>query len=121
MANRNYNRQQALEKEIKQLHLDVAIGAAGVATLTRGVGITSISRVSAGLYRITLQDKYVRLMDVHVTHLAVAAEDLTSQVKLETVGSTKLIEIFTLAGALATDPASGDRLLITLKLKNSSV
>jgi hypothetical protein len=121
MANRNFSRMQALEKEVKELSLDVAIGAAGAPTLTEGLGVTSISRVSAGLYRITLNDKWSRLMDVHVVHLAATAEDLTAQVKLETVTTTKLVEVFTKVAAVATDPANGDRLLITLKLKNSSI
>lgn len=121
MANRNYNRLQALEKEIKDIHLDVAIGGTGAPTLTRGKGVASIARVSAGLYRITLSDTYNRLMDAHVVHLAAAVEDVTVQLKLETVATTKLVEFFTLTGGVATDPASGDRLLITLKLKNSSI
>lgn len=121
MANRNFNRMQALEKEIKELFLDVAIGGTGAPTLTEGLGITSIARVGAGHYRITLNDKFSRLMHADMIHLAATAEDLTMQIKLETVATTKLVEFFTLTAGTETDPASGDRLLITLKLKNSSV
>ena len=121
MANRNYNRKQALEKEVKELYLDVAIGASGAPTLTRGVGIASITRDSAGVYDITLQDAYMRLMSVQVTQLVAAAEDLNFQLESETVSTTKVIRVRCTTDATETDPSSGSRLLVQINLKNSSV
>ena len=120
MASRIFNRKQALEKEIKELYADVAIGAAGAPTLTKGLGITSVARTGAGAYTVTLDDRYVRLMSAQMTHLSATEEDLKMQIASETVSTTKTIAIFTLTGAVATDPASGDRLLIKVELKNST-
>jgi hypothetical protein len=121
MANRNFNRFQALEKEVKELFLDVAIGASGAPTLTKGLGIASISRNSAGDYKITLDDKYTRLMKFECVNLVSSAEDLVFQLKSESVNSSKEVDFFCNAAAVATDPSNGSRLLISIKVKNSSV
>lgn len=121
MANRNFNRFQALEKEIKSLYAEVAIGASGAPTVTKALGITSVVRNSAGLYTITLDDKYNRLMSVEVRVVAPTAEDLNVQMAAADVTSAKTVQIRCVAAGVATDPASGDSLLIRIDLKNSSV
>lgn len=123
MANRTFNDTQALEKEVKSLFAKVSIGASGAPTLIQpgSLGIASVSRVSAGLYRFTLVDAFPSLLAVIPLHLSATAEDLNFQVKLETVSTTKLIEVFTLTGATATDPASGDVLMFEFKFKNTTV
>lgn len=121
MANRNFNRKQALEKEVKEIYLDVAIGATGAPTLTRGLGVASIARNSAGLYTVTLQDAYMKLMSVNISQVVSAAEDITFQVAAESVASAKTVQFRCQAAAVATDPSSGSRLLIQFNLKNSSV
>lgn len=121
MANRNWNRFQALEKECKSLYLEVAIGSSGAPTISSGVGIASISRTSAGLYRIVLQDKYVSLKDFACIHLVSAAEDLNFQVKAEAVsGASPYIDFFCLTAGSATDPSDGAVLKIKIDVKNSS-
>lgn len=122
MANRNFNRFQALEKEVKSLYADVAIGASGAPTLSRGIGIASVTRSSAGVYVVTLQDKYNRLMSVDVKVLSASAQDLLVQLQAESVASAKTITFRTQnAAATATDPTSGSRLLVQINVKNSSV
>ena len=123
MANRNFNRYQALEKEVKVIYAEVAIGASGAPTLSSaGLGVASVSRNSAGDYDFVLEDKYTRLMHFGVTQEAASAEDLTFQVKSEDVaGSTKTINFVCKAAAVETDPSSGSKLFIRIELKNSSV
>ena len=122
MANRNFNRYQALEKEIKAIYADVAIGASGAPTLTKGLGIASIVRDSAGTYSITLDDKYNRLMSSSVTQIVTGgAEDLSFQLDSEDVDGTKVIVLVCHAAGTDTDPSDGSRLLIKFELKNSSV
>ncbi|MBV6514142.1 MAG: hypothetical protein FMNOHCHN_03732 [Ignavibacteriaceae bacterium] len=122
MANRNYNRYQALEKEVKALYADVDIGAAGAPTIVKALGITSIARDSDGVYTITLDDKYTRLLHVDVKQLVSAAEDLTFQLVSEDVAGSKEISLRCLAAAaVETDPSNGSKLLIKIELKNSSV
>jgi len=120
MASRNFNRAQALEKEVKSLFADVAIGASGAPTITKALGIASIVRNGAGDYTLTLDDKYTRLLHVSVQILAAAAEDITAQLVAEDVSSAKTIQFFTKAAAVETDPSNGARLLIKVDLKNSS-
>lgn len=120
MASRNFNRKQALEKEIKELHAEVTIGASGAPTLVHKLGITSIVRDSAGVYEITLDDKYIRLCNFQVIQLAAAAEELSFQLESEAVASTKKIKFQCKAAAVETDPSSGSKLFIKIELKNSS-
>ena len=120
MANRNYNRKQALEKEIKSLYADVAIGSSGAATVTKALGIATVAKSATGRYTVTLDDKYTRLMHVDVVLLDSASKDLTFQLVSETVSSTKVIIFACKAAATDTDPSDGDRLLIKIDLKNSS-
>lgn len=122
IADRNFNRKQALEKEVKELYADIAIGASGAPTITKALGITSITRNSAGLYTMVLNDKYNRLMSVQISQLVSSAQDIVFQLVSETVSaSTKNIVFRAQAAAVATDPASGSRLLIQINVKNSSV
>lgn len=123
MANRNFNRKQALEKEVKEIYAKVAIGASGAPTLNaaQSLGVASISRTSAGLYVLTLQDKYMRLMHASIEVLTPSAEDIKANVSAEAVASAKTITFRATAAGVATDPASGDTLLISLQLKNSSI
>ena len=120
MASRTFNRSQALEKEVKTLYAEVAIGATGAPTLTSGLGITSISRDSAGVYIVTLDDKYVRLMAFNVIQYEATAEDLTFQVEVADVVSAKTIQFQCKAAAVETDPSSGSVLLLKVELKNTT-
>lgn len=121
MANRGFNRKQALEKEVKELFVLLTFGSSGAVTMTKGVGIASVSKTSTGLYKITLQDKYVSLKSVSGTFESTSAEDIRVQVKDETVSTTKIINIFTLTGASETSPASGTKLYVKIEVKNTSV
>lgn len=121
VANRNWQRKQALEKEVKELYAKVAIGASGAPTISSAYGIASVARVSTGLYRITLSDSYASLKHVEAIVLHSTAADHTFQVKLETVATTKLVELFVLTGGSVADPADGSSLLIKLELKNTTI
>lgn len=121
MANRNFNRYQALEKEVKVIYAEVAIGASGAPTLSRGTGVESIVRNSAGLYTLTLQDKYNRLMHSDIKQLVSAAEDLQFQLVAEDVDNAKTLQFRCVTAAVETDPSNGSILFIKLELKNSSV
>jgi hypothetical protein len=123
MADRNFNRKQALEKEVKEIYFKVAIGASGAPTLdaVNSKGVASISRVSAGLYSIVLQDKYNALMDLSVHVVTPSAEQIQPNMVSEDVASTKIVQIRCTAAGIAADPASGDTLQGVLQLKNTSV
>ena len=56
MANRSFQRLQALDKEIKIIHGQFAVGGSGAPTLSasKSVGVKSIARNSAGDYTLVL-------------------------------------------------------------------
>jgi len=114
---------QALTREVKHLHAKVAIGASGAPTLDSdiSVGVASITRDSAGVYILTLDDAYNSLVDFSVMQLAASAEDLTFQIESESVASAKTIQFQCKAAAVETDPSNGSTLLIKVALKNTSV
>lgn len=125
MANKNFNRYQAYEKEVKALYAEVAIGASGAPTLTSGLGITSIVRDSAGKYTVTLDSKYTRLMAFHATLQSATVADLNIQQVSSDVNGAKTVVFHCVAvdgdGApAATDPASGNKLFLKFELKNTS-
>ena len=71
MANRNFNRVQALDKEIKHIYgqWTVAEGApAQVVNASRSAGITSVTRNSDGNYTILLDDNYPALYHVEALY-----------------------------------------------------
>lgn len=124
MANRNFNRFQALEKEVKAIYAIVTIAGSGAPTLVAAdsKGVASITRNSAGQYTLVLQDQYNKLMQAQVSIQSATAQDLHAQQVSETVASsTKNVVFRTLAVGVATDPSSGSVLRIRLDLKNSSV
>lgn len=121
MASRNFNRKQALEKEIKEIYALLTFGSSGAVTLTTGHGVASAAKSGTGDYLITLQDRYVSLKMVEGTFLSSSAEDIRVQVKAEDVASAKTISILTLTGASATNPASGTKLYLKFELKNTTV
>ena len=122
-ANRNFNRVQALEKEVKHLFANVHIGASGASTVTFAPGIASVVRQSAGDYLVTLQDRYFSLKDFDGMVLSTTAQDVTFQLKVisNTNAVVPTFEFFTLVGGVPTDVANGSALILKVELKNTSV
>ena len=121
MANRNYNRVQALEKEAKHLYAKVSIGSSGAPTLSRKLGVASIVRDNTGLYTLTLQDAYNDLLSIDIKQLVASAQDLNFQLIAEDVDNAKTIQFRCITATTATDPSSGSVLYIHIVLKNSAV
>lgn len=121
MANRNFNRRQALEKEVKDIYARASIGASGAPTLSSKVGVASLVRNGAGDYTITLDDKYSALKWFDVKVIDSTAADLTIQIAAEDVDGAKTIQFLCLEAGVETDPADGAELLIKAELKNTSV
>jgi len=122
---------QSRQRELKMVHLKAAIGATGAPTLdaTASLGVASIERTSAGLYKITLTDKYTSLVAVHAVQLhASITQQSVFQLKDQTVDTTKIVNLWCLAPTnsstttlIATELADGCTLYLTLLLKNTSV
>lgn len=123
MANRRFHRVQSLAREVKSVYGRVSIGASGAPTLVAAssIGVASVERDSAGVYIVTLDDKYHSLLHASVMHLEATAEDLTFQVESEDVDGAKTIQIQCKAAAVETDPSDGSVLLLKFELKNTNV
>lgn len=123
MANHAFNRKQALEKEVKEIYAKITIGSSGAPTLvaTSSKGVASVSRTSAGLYVLTLSQKYNALMHFNACVVTPSAEDIKANLVSETVVTNKTVTFRCTAAGVATDPASGDSVLVALQLKNTSV
>ena len=110
--------------EVKVLHLyaKVAVGSSGAPTLDTAAskGIASITRTSQGLYQLTLDRVYNSVLMVNIMTLDGTLQDITYQVKAETLTS-KTIDFWAKTGATATDPQSGATMRIQVIVKDSSV
>lgn len=127
--NRLYNQfRLALEKKIVDLYARVTIGAAGAPTLVASAskGIQSITRNSAGLYTIVLQDKYVGLLHFSVAvQLAAGAPSSVGGHILRAVNvsaNAKSIQVlFVDAAGAAVEVDNGTTLYIKAELKATTV
>jgi hypothetical protein len=132
MANRMFNRLQALDKEVKFLFLTATIGSGGDPTLneSKSVGVKSISDTAVGEYDITLgvpggaTDKYPSLlfMQCFLTDSAAISTNGGVSFQIETDDITNgIIKLFALDkdGAIA-EIRSGDVLQIMIVVKNSN-
>jgi hypothetical protein len=153
MANRLTTIQQgALVKGIVTIYARVNIGATGAPTLQKwnpssrtytaaptsgsgpyaigAEGVKSISRVSAGVYLLTLQDTWQRFVSFRASVSNATGLPTTALIGLWTTGTdvtaaAPAIKFTTLGLAAgpayaATDPVSGDVLNIKIVLQNSS-
>lgn len=110
------------------LFAKLTFGSTGAVTLTSGNGIKSVVKNSTGDYTITLQDTYNSLLNI--THVydetgnsgtAPAAPGMFVKANAVTNATTPTIEIVTNSAGTATNPASGEILLLEIILSNSSV
>jgi hypothetical protein len=131
MANAMFWTTQSRQRELKMVHAKIAIGASGAPTLNAAasLGVASVTRTSAGLYQLTLSNKYNSLVAVEAVLLNSSISQHTKiQLKAEDVASAKTVDFWTLAPTnsstttlIATDPTNGATLYLTFYLKNTSV
>lgn len=112
------------ERDLSDIQLKVTIGASGAPTLTRGLGVASIARNSAGNYTITLKDRANLLMDVKASFISGSSAPAAPSVNVvsETVSSSTpalIIQCRDIAAA-AADPASGEVMLLHIQVRQAS-
>lgn len=118
-----YQFRGAFEAGMVDITMKVSIGASGAPTLVsnQNKGIASIVRNSAGNYTINMQDPYVRLMMFDRMNLSASASAAPETRVIADNSPSNNIVIQMSSGGVATDPASGEVILMHLILKNSSV
>ncbi len=130
MANRNFfGNSYSLEVDNVALWAEINIGASGAVSSSSGLGIASVVKESAaGQYTITLADSYNKLL--HASVMAISTTDAAQtvgtafRIQSEAVsGSTPTLVIQASDTATGADanPSSGDKLLVKIELRNSSV
>jgi hypothetical protein len=117
---------RTIEGSPREVFAEIAIGATGAPTLSRGKGIASVSRTSAGLYVLTLKEVFNRLLffayelkyTAGVSNIYQIYESAADTVA-SNAGKQVTFTCINAAGA-ATDPTNGMVLRIKLTLKNSA-
>jgi hypothetical protein len=86
MANRPFVPPKGyLEKQVATLFLTVNLGATGAVSSITGKGTTSVVRNSAGLYTVTLADKYSRFLGVDPVLRGTASSGVPGAGKADTI------------------------------------
>lgn len=121
MANRNFHvDSSSLERGVVTLYAPVSIGAAGVSTLDKKLGIKRFERTATGTYEIELDDNYTGLIHVNAVIIG-SIQDFSYQVGAEDVAGTKIISFVTKVAGAAADLADTTKVKVEIVLKNSSV
>lgn len=124
MASRTFHPMQALNREVKIIAGSFAPAGTGAPTDVKGRGF-SVARTSAGVFTITLEDKYIELLDAQATlQLASAADQFLQFGAIDVVSAkTIVINVWDASdGAVADISANANnRINFCLKLRNSSV
>lgn len=111
----------------EHLYAKVSIGASGAPTLVAntGMGITSITRSSAGKYVLTLSHAYAALLNIkqiiNSGSSAPAAPGMYVVTDAVSSATAPAVTVQFNAAGTATDPASGEILYIEIELHKGSV
>ncbi len=113
------------ERDLWQIYAKITIGAAGAPTLTQAKGISSITRVSAGLYDVVLKDNFYMFMKADQSQLfasALAAPNMSIvSEQVSNVTTPKIRVQFTAPNfTSATDPDDGSVVLLHICCRNAS-
>jgi len=125
MANRRlFQFRYSYERDVVDLMAKISIGAAGAPTISEAKGVLSVVRNSAGNYSINLVDNFNMLLnaDANVISVAAPAAPLMNVASEQVSSSTApriVLQCRDAAGA-ATDPASGEVLLVLIECRNAS-
>lgn len=115
-----YQFRYSYQRDIYEVFMKVTFGATGAPTLTYGKGVTSIARISAGKYTITLKDKYIKLLMANKMFINATSPAAQEMYITADNSATGTIGIQFAAAGVATDPATGEVGLIQLCFQNAS-
>lgn len=117
MANRNFNRAQSLNKEVKLIAGRFDDADASV----KGLG-WSAANTGTGTYTITLEDKYPHLLSFTANVQSTSGtDDFKITIVGEDVDGAKTIDIEVDVAGTLTDLGTGDQIHFLAVLQNSSL
>ena len=115
MANRTFDKVQTLGKGRVKMSAIISPNGTAAPTLTKGMGITSVTRLSQGVYRLTFTDQFYDLSDIQVTTMEASGNTrVTAQIKAYSL-TNKTVDIGVYqTGAGATGSAQARALQLPL-------
>lgn len=123
MANRLFNQFSfGLEKMRVSLFMHMTIGAVGAPTLIAGdsKGIESVTRIGVGLYRIKLQDSYVKLLMASDLR-KLSSNAVQMLLNLDDVSANKIMEVaFVDKNGAQVELGNGEEVRMSIVLRNST-
>lgn len=129
MANRQFtNQQYTMEKAVVSVFAKVTFGSSGAPTLVtaNSKAVKSIARNSAGDYTVTFGgpqgvDTYYKLLQINHRFVNTTAPASPSMwLKADSTSSAGTCEVVFNSAGTATDPASGEAVLLEFVFGNSS-
>lgn len=123
MANRTFYPVQQAQHGAVVVHGLFKPAGTGAPTGLRGKGVKSVARTGAGLFTITLDDKYVELLGANITvGITGDATDLYAQIG-DVDLDAKTIKLRLMTGATPTDLAANanNRVAFVFWLSNTKV
>jgi hypothetical protein len=121
MAAHNWAPLRALDRESVILFGGGTGAGAADLTAIKGIGVTSITRTGAGLYTITLKDKYNSFLYLGGQVIdPTAPDDWEVNVVSEAVLASKTIAIAVYKGGVAADLTADEKLKLFIALSNTA-
>lgn len=118
-----YQFRYSYERDLVDVYAKITIGATGAPTLTQAKGVSSITRVSAGLYDVVLKDNFYLFMMAHQSQLFATAPTAPSMYvvseQVSNVTTPKIRVQFNAAGT-PTDPDNGAVVQLHIVCRNAS-
>ena len=116
MASRNFNRAQALNKEVK-----VIAGRFTHSAKSKGLGY-SVANTATGQYTVTLQDSYPHLLAAQaMVQAAGGSDDNVILVSHDVTAATPTLVFEHQAAGAAADLSGSEEIHFTLFLQNSTL
>lgn len=123
VGSRLFQFRYSYQRDMNDIFARVSFGASGAPTLQAGKGVVSIARVSAGRYHIVLKDTFRTLnmvKHVFINASAPASPSMFVIVNNTQAASAPSIDIVFNSAGTATDPASGELVMLQLVLCSAS-
>ena len=126
MASRLFQFRYSYERDVCEIMAKITIGASGAPTLTQAKGIVSMVRNSAGNYTLTLKDNYYLFLSAEANFISGSSApaapflNVVSEQVSNATSPQVVLQFRNLAAAAATDPASGEVVLLRLVLRSAS-
>lgn len=103
--------------------LPLLSGADTVFTNNTSSGTTqvpmTVTQIGTGVFKIALADSYASLLSASISLQKAAATDIMTQIQSSDVTTAQSVVFRVIAGATPTNLASGDKVFISLELRNS--